>query len=117
MIAAGGLGLTGVLLENDGSGWTEVTPDPDLPALRGIAVIDGAACAVGQYGVLLLRDGDGWRGIPTQTTTEDLHAAWIDPIGGVWAAGGQFDAVPMADGTLIHGGDELAAALDSPPRL
>ena len=38
-------------------------------------------------------------------TPENLHAAWIDPMGGAWAVGGQFDDSPTTEGVLLYKGD------------
>jgi hypothetical protein len=32
---------------------------------------------------------------------------WIDPLGGVWAVGGQVRVPPLVDGILVHRGDAV----------
>lgn len=98
----------GVLYENDGSGWKAALP-PGGPTLTGVAVSEDDAYAVGQFGAVLRRgDGGTWAVDKPRVTDQNLHAAWIDPSGGVWAVGGHFDTPPMRDGVLIHKGDPIS---------
>jgi hypothetical protein len=96
----------GVLYENDGSGWKSALPTGG-PLLTGVAVSDDQAYAVGQFGTVLRRGSSGWSSEKSRVTDENLHAAWIDPDGGVWAVGGHFDTPPMRAGVLIHKGDPV----------
>ena len=71
------------------------------------------AYAVGLQGTVLRHDGAGWtpeaHGLPFY---EDLHGVWIDPAGGVWAAGGQVVAPPYTYGALIYKGSSPPARAD-----
>ena len=94
----------GVLYENTGSGWKSAVP-PGGPVLTGVAVSDTDAYAVGQAGVILRRTDHGWVTDGAPVTQQNLHATWIDPMGGAWAVGGQFDDVQTSDGVLLYKGD------------
>ena len=98
--------FAGVLYENDGSGWASKIPVGG-PLLTGVAVSSDHAYAVGQYGTVLSRSNSGSWDIQSTDTTENLHGAFIDPDGGVWAAGGKFDTNPMTAGVLLHKGAAL----------
>ena len=105
--AAVGGGAAGVILENDGAGWVDVSP-------AGTALLFGVSLsatnaddgyAVGLGGAVVRRSASGWAPEPTGLDVyETLHAVWIDPGGGVWAAGGQVFAPPLVQGVLIHRG-------------
>lgn len=101
--AVGGL-ATGVIVENSGSGWTNVTPQSAPSGLSGVALsgADGGY-AVGVFGTVLARSADGWaEEILDVDVDQNLHGVWIDPDGGVWAAGGKTSAFPPTDGVLIR---------------
>lgn len=98
--------FAGVLYENDGSGWKSKISQSG-PLLTGVAVSDAGAYAVGQYGSVLHRDDGGTWNIEKAVTQENLHGAYIDPDGGVWAAGGKFDTAPLTSGVLLHKGAAL----------
>ena len=99
--AVGGLGV-GVILENDGSGWKEVTPK-GTPHLMGVWLDGGGGYAAGVDGTVLRREPDGWKTVDTGIPLKEaFHAVWVDPDGGVWAAGGQVLAPPLADGVMIY---------------
>jgi len=95
----------GVLYENEGSGWHSAVPTGG-PLLTGVAVSDDQYVAVGQFGTVLRRGSSGWSS-DKPVTDQNLHAAWIDPAGGMWAVGGHYDTPPMSAGVLIHKGDPL----------
>ncbi len=100
--AVGGYG-TGVVLENDGAGWQDVTP-PFAPQLNGVALSGTLGYAAGINGAIYRRAGGAWEPEPTQLDVfEDFHAVWLDPDGGVWAAGGQL-VLPLIRGMLVHRG-------------
>ncbi|HEY0255209.1 MAG TPA: hypothetical protein VGC41_26960 [Kofleriaceae bacterium] len=97
----------GVIFENDGGGWKSAYQTTNGSFLTGVAVSESDAYAVGQFGTVVHRT-DSWspeKGV----TTQNLHGAFIDSAGGVWAAGGQFDSNPMTAGVLIHSGDPVPA--------
>jgi len=98
----------GVLYENDGSGWKSALP-PGGPRLTGVAVSETDAYAVGQTGTVLRRGSDGtWASEKLRLTQQNLHAVWIDPTGGAWAVGGQYDTPPMSAGVLLHKGEPIS---------
>lgn len=107
-VAAVGGFSTGVVLENDGAGWADVTP-AGAPQMSGVCLTEDRGYAAGVMGAVLRRTESGWA--PEETgleVREDLHATWIDPDGGVWAVGGQVAAFPLIRGVMIHKGSEVA---------
>ena len=104
--AVGGAFSATLVAGSAGGSWHDVTPagDPPLQTI-GVHHRGAAAYAVGMQGTVLRHDGSGWaaeaHGLPFY---EDLHGVWIDPAGGVWAAGGQVVAPPFTDGALIYRG-------------
>jgi hypothetical protein len=107
--AVGGL-VTGFIVENDGTGWTNALPQDALYGLTGVCLGAGdSGWAVGQYGTMYARDADGWHEADHGLSFQgDLHGVWLDPSGGVWAAGGRTASYPLTDGVLIHKGDPVA---------
>ena len=101
-ITAGGA-FDGVLYENDGTGWKSAIPAGG-PRLVGIAVSEDDAYVVGETGTVLRRSDDGWKTQTPRATNQNLHAVWLDPEGGAWAVGGQYETPPMRDGVVIHKG-------------
>lgn len=106
-VAVGGFG-TGLILENDGSGWTDASPSGGFPMVGVCLSGDGGGFAVGQFGAVYHRGSNGWEledvGL---VLDESLHAVWIDPDGGVWAAGGQVLTTPLVRGVLLHKGEAV----------
>lgn len=107
--AVGGL-VSGFIVEDDGSGWKDALPGGALYGLTGVHLGEGdVGWAVGQYGSVYSRDASGWHeedhGLHFKG---DLHAVWLDPSGGVWAAGGQTSSFPLTEGLLVHRGDPVA---------
>ncbi|HTE49715.1 MAG TPA: hypothetical protein VK698_02495 [Kofleriaceae bacterium] len=107
-IAVGG-DIFGEIFENAGDGWESVLEPDEL--MVGVAVSDDQAYAVGHFGTILRRESDGWVADGEPATEENLHAAWIDPAGGVWTVGGQFDARPTTSGVLLHNGNVIEGSL------
>lgn len=106
-VAVGGFG-TGLVLENDGSGWVNASPEGAAP-LVGVCLTDEGGTAVGQYGAVFERDGAGWHEQDTGfLLDETLHSVWIDPTGGVWSVGGQVSAFPLIRGVMVHYGPTVA---------
>ena len=100
-VAVGGFG-TGVILENDGTGWRDVTPE-GTPFVVGVVVGESSAYAVGVEGAVLEATGASWETLDTGIDIPgELHSVWIDPEGGVWAVGGQVLASPLVDGVIIY---------------
>jgi hypothetical protein len=108
--AVGGLG-SGVLIERDAEGrWQDVAPDL-LPQLFGVYLTSSAGAAVGINGTFVLRERGRWEIEETGLDlAETLHSVWIDPDGGIWAAGGQVLAAPLVRGVLVYRGREHIAA-------
>lgn len=100
-VAVGGL-LTGIVVENDGSGWRDATPGGIDPVF-GVCLTQDGGFASGRYGLILARGDGAWAAETTGITLDQsLHSVWIDPGGDVWAAGGQVLSAPYSDGVLIH---------------
>ncbi|HEU0074111.1 MAG TPA: hypothetical protein VFS30_08870 [Dehalococcoidia bacterium] len=100
-VAVGGFG-TGVIVENDGSGWRDVTP-PTTPQVVGVVLTADSAYAVGIEGAVLHRIDGEWTQIETGIPVPGaLHSVWVDPEGGVWAVGGRVLSSPLVDGVIIH---------------
>jgi hypothetical protein len=103
--AVGGL-ASGIVVEYDGSQWTDVTPDPPPQGLAGVTLGGGGAgIAVGTFGGVLTRSNAGWalEDLPFPVS-KSLHGSWIDPDGGLWAVGGDTLTAPFVDGIVIHRG-------------
>lgn len=115
--AVGGM-LEGVMLETTGgSEWGDVTPqNPRPPRVVGVDYMGEQAWAVGDDLAILERVDGGWVRDPGPDTegiiSLGLHAVWIDPMGGVWATGGQISAPPYTQGVLLYRGLDW-----SPPGL
>ena len=102
LVAVGGFG-TGVVLENEGMGWVDVSP-PELKQMIGVRLSETGGWAVGANGSVIRRTDKGWVTDEGPGVFDDLHAAWIDPSGGVWAVGGQVAAFPLVEGVLAYRG-------------
>lgn len=113
VVAVGGFGNARVV-RFDGAAWTDESPD-FVADMNGVSVRGDAAVMVGRTGAVYRRGADGlWvedpRGRPEY---DDLHAAWIDPDGAVWAVGGAFASLPMVRGLIVYGGRRPVAAWTS----
>lgn len=105
--AAVGGSASGLVVEHDGTQWSNVTPDPAPMGLSGVTLGPGGlGVAVGLFGVVYVRDPDGWHpeDLADASTRQNLHGTWIDDDGGLWVAGGQTLAPPFRDGVLLHRG-------------
>ena len=104
--AVGGLGAATVV-ERRGGAFTDVTP-AFAAQLFGVALgPDDTGWGVGLSGTVVHDDGTGWALLDTRLDLgETLHGAWVDPDGGLWAAGGQVLAAPLVDGALVYFGTE-----------
>ena len=114
-VAVGG-GAAMSLLEIDADGVTEVA-EARSGVLQGIYVdANGHAVACGERGVVYERTDGVWRRVETgvASTFESLHAAWIDPDGGLWAVGGNVLSTSLDAGTILHrpAGDATVASVD-----
>ncbi|MDP2311232.1 MAG: hypothetical protein Q8P18_34750 [Pseudomonadota bacterium] len=109
--AVGGSSAGTILrLSESGTAWVDESPDL---AVQIFGVFGGAApVAVGTRGSVWHRDDGEWvpdaRALPT---LHDLHSTWVDPDGGVWAAGGHFASTPMTQGTLVYSGTASIAGV------
>lgn len=110
-----GGGLQAVLLESDGTSFTDVSPT-SVGLLQGVAAdpTDAqVAWAVGEGGAVFLRNAGGWRAVDTGLKVESLHAVWVDPGGGVWAVGGRVLST-LTDGAVLHLGPAGTPAYVAP---
>jgi len=107
--AVGGFG-TGLLLEHPidapaDAAWENMSPS-DAPSLIGVCLTPTSGYAVGEFGYVAARSANGWAteitGLEAVVGSRNLHSVWIDPRGGVWAAGGQVRVPPLVDGVLLH---------------
>lgn len=110
VLAMVGGGTSGSLLEGSGGDWHERAPAA-APLLQGLAfAADGSGYATGEGGLILARTHGQWSelapGVPLDV--ESLHAAWIDPDGGLWAVGGNVLSPRLDGGALIHRGAAVA---------
>jgi hypothetical protein len=56
---------------------------------------------------------DGWHSVKTGLDLIDpFHAVWVDPEGGVWAAGGDVLTPLLNEGMLLHRGEALVAEIE-----
>lgn len=110
--AVGGL-ANGIIVEDEGEGWHNVTPSNALAGLSGVVLAeDDTGFAVGNYGQILRRDTGGWHVEETGLdVVQNLHAVWRDPEGGIWAVGGQTFAFPLDDGVLLHRGKPISGEI------
>ena len=104
--AVGGFGA-GVIVENDGSGWIDVTPADGFRQMIGVSTTSAGAFAAGDFGSVLERRDGAWAEVEHGLEVFDsFHAVWVDPEGGVWAVGGQVQSLPLKDGVMIHRGSK-----------
>ncbi|MDQ3034396.1 MAG: hypothetical protein M3Y87_18455 [Myxococcota bacterium] len=104
--AVGGAG-SGVLVQRDADGvWHDLAPEL-VPQLFGVFLTEEGGAAVGINGTFVRREGATWTIEDTGLDlAETLHSVWIDPDGGVWAAGGQVLVEPLVRGVLVYRGRE-----------
>lgn len=102
-VAVGGFG-SGIIVEDDGAGWVTMDLDASVPGMTGVSLADdGRGVAVGAFGTVVERRDGAWDFSETAAPTfEDLHATWLDPAGGVWAAGGNTAFIPLTAGVLLY---------------
>lgn len=112
--AVGGFG-TGLLLEHPVSApasdpWIDASPEGAF-SIIGVCLTEAGGHAVGEFGYVAERGADGWvteqTGLDAVFGSRNLHSVWVDPAGGVWAAGGQVRVPPLVDGILVHRGDAV----------
>jgi hypothetical protein len=106
----------GELLELSGSGQFERRVPEGAPLLQGVAMgKDGTGWATGFMGEVYRRKAGRWERVEHGQSlgVESLHAAWVDPYGGVWAVGGNVLTGSLDQGAILHRGPELQGI--SPP--
>jgi hypothetical protein len=112
--AVGGFG-TGLLLEHPVAAppsepWLDASP-AGASSIIGVCLTEAGGVAVGEFGYVAERGDSGWAteqtGLDAVFGSRSLHSVWIDPLGGVWAAGGQVRVAPLVDGILVHRGDPV----------
>jgi hypothetical protein len=109
-VAVGGFG-TGTILENDGSGWHNASPQ-GAPSFIGVCLSPHGDYAVGQEGAVYTRGSAGWSAVELGVNIdESFHSVWIDPSGDVWAVGGQVLTLPLVDGVVLHQGTQIPEGL------
>jgi hypothetical protein len=111
VVVVGGEGQ-GEILELSASGQFERRTPDGCPLLQGVAIApDGSGWATGSRGEVYRRTASGWeRGeLGQQLELESLHAAWVDPEGGVWAVGGNVLSSGLNAGAILQLGPEVAA--------
>ena len=99
---------TGAILSVSGATVTPATGP--FPLFQGVAVsADGQAWATGEQGRVFTRTPSGWSEVQTGVLAhlESLHAAWVDPQGGLWTVGGNTFS-NLADGAILHFGAPVA---------
>lgn len=101
--AVGGLG-DGVLLEDDGAGFVDVTP-AHASQLIGVWLGESVEVACGVYGAIFQRESGAWTKVNHGLgVVESFHSVWVDDEGGIWAVGGQVLAEPLGAGLLAYRG-------------
>lgn len=105
--AVGGVSQA-VVLEDDGSGWKNVSPPPPSHAMVGIRTLGEDGWAAGTGGSVMRRKAGVWVDEPLGFDVfADFHSVWIDPKGGVWLAGGNTASFPLVNGVLVHRGEKI----------
>jgi hypothetical protein len=113
-VTVGGFG-TGLLLEHPVAApasdpWVNMSPAGAF-SIIGVCATEQGGHAVGAFGYVAERGPEGWvteqTGLDAVIGARNLHSVWIDPSGGVWAAGGQVSVAPLVDGVLVHRGDAV----------
>ncbi|MEO8702913.1 MAG: hypothetical protein ABI867_22905 [Kofleriaceae bacterium] len=102
-ITVGGT-TVGEIFELGSEGWLPVAPLLSPVAWRGVAAGTDVVFAVGESGAIAERRDNQWA-VVERLVTDDFHAAWVDPDGGLWGVGGRFEALPLtSDGFLAYYG-------------
>jgi hypothetical protein len=107
-VAVGG-SASGIVFENNGSGWQRVD-DGSLSALVGVHMTSNEmGYAVGRFGEFAERRSGKWLEAVGPDTSETLHAVWADPTGGLWVVGGALDVRPRIHGIIAYRGRRAPA--------
>ena len=95
--------VQGAIVEHDGSKWTKKTGSFDI--LNGVYVSpDGTAVAVGYSVWKRATDGTWTQDNGAPVGTGQFHGAYVDPVGGIWTAGG--DLFNFTNAQLGHYGSK-----------
>jgi hypothetical protein len=114
-VAATGGFINGVIYELLGTTF-ENRATLGMPQMNGVFLRpDGTGVAVGVGGAVAFRSADGWQlQQPGINTVLDLHGAWVDPDGGVWAVGGDL-TTNLDQGMVVYGGTAaVGSTIDHP---
>ena len=110
-VAVGGFG-DAVIVESDrdGTRWHSNAPEPALAELFGVFMVDDSeGYAVGADGTVAHREDSVWKLLDTGfDILNTFHSVWVDPRGGVWAAGGDLMTVAPDEGMLLHRGEDIS---------
>ena len=102
VVAVGGFG-TGVIVEQAGAEFVDRTA-PGANQLNGVFLPEeGGGVAVGNDGAYAARTRSGWEVQAPADTVFGFHAVWVDPEGGVWAAGGDL-STDLKHGLVAYAG-------------
>ncbi|HEU0030344.1 MAG TPA: hypothetical protein VFQ53_06925 [Kofleriaceae bacterium] len=106
VVAVGGVLGQGQILEGTGADW-QVNAFASPVAWRGIAGLGDTVYALGEDGAVAERVDGTWRVVPQPLIQKSFHAGWVDPDGGLWAVGGEFDRAPLtARGFITYYGTD-----------
>lgn len=100
LYAVGGAPDRGVVMQFDGTRWTQVALGVEVPLLNWVHASSASdVTVVGNRGTVLRFDGVRWTQ-QSAPTTEHLWGVWGASASDLWAVGGtgQFDGVP----TIVH---------------
>jgi hypothetical protein len=110
-VAVGGFG-DAVIVESDPSGtrWHSNPPQPALAELFGVYMVsENEGYAVGADGTVAERKDSVWKLLDTgEDILNTFHSVWVDPAGGVWAAGGDLLTAAPDEGMLLHRGEDIS---------
>lgn len=105
LVTAVGGQFSGTLVASErGRPFEDVTPGEQPFGLLGVTHGENEAYAVG-LDILRKRDEGPWEIEATELAlVYSMHGVWMDPDGGVWAAGGQVETPPYGNGQLAYKG-------------
>jgi hypothetical protein len=108
IVAVGGFG-SGLVVEVEGGALVDRTPMDLVPQLNGVYVRGDRAVAGGLMGAVWSREDGEWSAVEDvpSPVIEDYHSIYVDPEGGIWAAGGSILTPPYRDGILSHSGEPI----------
>jgi hypothetical protein len=114
VVAVGGF-ASGLLVHVQGGQLVDVTP-PAAPQVNGVFVTPHqTAWAAGTHGAILERIDGAWTMLEdVPRLSQDYHAVYADPDGGVWAVGGDIVAPPYRRGVLTYFGEAAVDAKGAP---